>query len=113
MGDLQLEGMALADGVVETIVSIAMQDLEGVAPTSVAAGLLSALGNKQAGKTIEVEANDNNTLSIGVHIEALYGYPLPEIAARVRTAIADAVLTQVGVDVAKVDVYIDGVQFAS
>lgn len=116
MSDLRLDGMALADGVVETIVGIAMQNIEGVASIAAApagpAGLLGALGNKSAPQSIEVWANDNNTLSVAVHIEAIYGFALPEIAARVRQAISDAVLTQVGVEVASVDVYIDSIQFA-
>ena len=55
MTDLNVDGMALAPGVVETIVSI---------------------------------------------------------AANLRQAIADAVTSQVGVQVSSVDVYIDGMQFA-
>jgi uncharacterized alkaline shock family protein YloU len=39
------------------------------------------------------------------------GYVLPDVAASVRQAIADAVNTQVGAKVSYVDVYIDGIQF--
>ncbi len=113
MSDLRLDGMALADGVVETIVGIAMGSVEGAVLSGGAAGLLAALGNKGAVQPIEVTANENNTLSVAVHIEAVYGFSLPELAARVRQTIYDAVLTQVGVEVANVDVYIDGIQFVS
>ena len=41
-----------------------------------------------------------------------FGQVLPEVADRVRTAIADAVASQVGVEVSSVDVYVDGIQFA-
>ena len=97
---------------VETIVSIALENIEGVAAVgSGPAGILGALGAKQPVAGIGVVANDNNTLTVEVHIEAIYGYALPEVAARVRQAISDAVLTQVGVEVSAVDVYIDSIQF--
>lgn len=113
MSDLRLDGMALADGVVETIIGIALQNVEGVAGVaSGAAGILGALGAKQTVAGIGVLANADNTLAVEVHIEAVYGYALPEIAERVRSAIADAVQSQVGVQVSSVDVYIDGIHFA-
>ena len=113
MGDLRLEGMALADGVVETIVGIAMGTVEGATLAGGAAGLLAALGNMGAAQPIEVKANENNTLSIDVHVDAVYGTVLPELATRIRQTVSDAVLTQVGVEVANVDVYIDGIHFVS
>ena len=50
-------------------------------------------------------------LSVAVHVEVYYGYVLPELAAQLRTAIAEALATQAGVEVSSVDVYIDGLQF--
>lgn len=112
MTEVNLEGMALADGVVETIVAIALQDVEGAKLAGAAAqpGPLGMLYSSLGVQGIAVSANDN-TLSVAVHIEATYGHALPELAARVRQAIADAVLTQVGVEVTSVDVYIDSIQF--
>jgi uncharacterized alkaline shock family protein YloU len=115
MADLNLDGMALAEGVVETIVSIAVQDIDGVASVGNAnspAGLLAAFQSKPMTEGIEVMANDDNTLSIAIRIEVYYGSVLPALADKVRAAIADAVLSQVGVKVGSVDVYIDGIQFA-
>jgi|APDOM4702015159_1054818.scaffolds.fasta_scaffold07791_2 uncharacterized alkaline shock family protein YloU len=114
MSDLNLEGMALADGVVETIISIAVQDIDGVASVGNAnspAGLLAAFQAKPATQGIEVMANDDDTVSVAIRIEVFYGHALPDVADKVRTAIADAVLTQIGVKVGSVDVYIDGIRF--
>ena len=47
-----------------------------------------------------------------MRIEVFYGFALPDVAASLRQAVADAVASQVGVEVASVDVYIDGIQFA-
>lgn len=115
MSDLSFEGMALADGVVETIISIAVKDIEGVASVgnvNTPAGLLAAFQAKPATNGIDVEANEDGTISVAVRIEVYFGFPLPTIAENVRAAIADAVLTQVGLKVGSVDVYIDGIQFA-
>lgn len=115
MSDLNLQGMALADGVVETIISIAVQDIEGVASignSASANGLLSAFQSKPATRGIEVLANEDDTLSVAIRIEVFYGFVLPDVADEVRRAISDAVLSQVGLKVGSVDVYIDGIQFS-
>ena len=52
--------------------------------------------------------DEDGKLSVAVHVEVYYGYVLPELAAQLRTAIAEALATQAGVEVSSVDVYIDG-----
>ena len=47
-----------------------------------------------------------------MRIDVYSGHVLPELAAQVRLAVADAVASQVCIQVASVDVYIDGIQFA-
>lgn len=114
MSDMNFEGMALADGVVETIISIAVQEIDGVASVgspSVGASLLSAIQAKPQIDGIEVFLHEDETISVAVHIEVVYGYVLPEIARRVREAVADAVLAQIGITVGAVDVFIDGIRF--
>ena len=39
--------------------------------------------------------------------------PIPAVAADVRQAVADAVVTQVGFKVSSVDVYVDGIRFTA
>ena len=89
MNELNLDGMALAPGVVETIVSIAANEVEGVA-----------------------SVDEDDKLVISVRVDVYYGYVLPDLAANLRQAVADAVASQVGAQVSSVDVYIDGIQFA-
>ena len=114
MSDLKLDGMALADGVVETIVAIALQDVEGVSLSGAAnpAGILGSIASSKPGtQGIEVRVGEGNTIEADVHITVSYGFALPELAAKVRSVVSDAVLAQVGVDVSAVNVYIDGIQF--
>ena len=116
MNELNLDGMALAPGVVETIVSIAANEVEGVASVgSAAAGVLrSVFGAKPStqGIDIAVDEDEDDKLVISVRVDVYYGYVLPDLAANLRQAVADAVASQVGAQVSSVDVYIDGIQFA-
>lgn len=115
MSELNLEGMAIAPGVVETIVSIAVREVEGVAAVGSAAtkgNLRSMLGGKPSTQGIELEVDEGSKLKVATHVDVYFGQVLPEVADRVRTAIADAVASQVGVEVSSVDVYVDGIQFA-
>lgn len=116
MSELNVEGMALAPGVAETIVSIAASEVEGVACVGSASaanrGIRSVFGQKPSLQGIEVTADESGALQVAVRIEVYYGYALPELAANVRQAVADAVASQIGVPIASVDVYVDGIQFA-
>lgn len=112
MKELNIDGMSIAPGVVETIVSIAMSEVEGV--TAVGAlsvnGLMAAIKGQGNPQGIETDVEDGK-LAVGIHCEVAYGTPLPEIAASIRQAVYDAVTTQIGIPMARVDVYVDGIQF--
>lgn len=113
MAQVNIHGMALAPSVIETIVSMATTEVEGVASVGSAAtsGLRAMFGTKPNTQGIEIDVSDDDKLIISVRIEVYAGKVLPEIAAGVRRAVADAVSSQIGIPVASVDVYIDGVQF--
>lgn len=115
MTDLNIDGMALAPGVVETIVTISAKEVEGVASVggSGVSGLKSIFNSKTGTPGVELEVTDNNALLVAVHIEVYAGYVLPDVATALRQAVADAVKGQVGIAVESVDVYIDGVQFVN
>ena len=116
MADVNIKGMVLAEGVVETIVALACKDIDGVAAVggqaaaSAVDGILTTIGQRAPLAEVEVAA-EGDALAVGVHVAAIYGRPLPEVAASVREAVANAILTQVGVDVARIDVYIDAIHF--
>ena len=116
MADLNIEGMEVAPNVVETIVSLAAQSVEGVAsigdPTT--SGLRSIIaGGKPATQGIEVENGEDGDLHVSVRLHVKSGQVLPDLAANVRQAIADALESQVGAKVGAVDIYIDGIQFSN
>ena len=114
MTDLNIDGMNIAPGVVETIVSLAAQDVEGVAGVGDPAtnNILTFIGGgRPSTQGIEVDVDENNALHISVRLYVKSGVVLPDLAAAVRQSIADAVNTQVGASVGSVDIFIDGIQF--
>ncbi len=115
MTDLNVDGMAIAPGVVETIVSLATKSVDGILSVGdpTASGIMSMLGAKPSTQGVDVEADEDNNLHITVRLFVKNGHVLPDLAAQVRQAIADAVSSQTGLSVASVDVFIDGISFDS
>lgn len=113
MTDLNIDGMAIAPGVIEKIVAIAVKEVEGVASvgTSATDGIRAIFSSKSRIQGIEINADENNALHIVVHIEVYSGYVLPEVAEELRSVVADAVKMQVGLTTGNVDVYVDGIRF--
>lgn len=113
--ELNVQGMSLAPGVVETIISIAANEVEGIASVGsfATSGLRSMLASRPSTVGIETDVDEEGKLVVTLHVEVCYGQVLPELAAKLRQAVADALLIQVGIEVGSVDVYIDGIQFVS
>ena len=114
MSDLNIEGMTIAPGVVETIISLAARDVEGVASIGPAttSGIMDLIGGgRPSTQGIEVTTDENDELHVSIRMDVKSGNVLPDLAANVRRAVVDAIATQVGVKVAAVDIYIDGIQF--
>ncbi len=114
--EIRLEGLGLAPGVLETIVTLAAQEVEGVAHVGSPglAGLVNKSGARgTAARPIEITVDDQGAIHVAVHIEILYGSPLRKVARAVQQAVGDAVLSQVGTSVKAVDVFVDGIEFGS
>lgn len=113
MKEIVINDMAIAPSVVETVVSKAVLGVSGVAKlvAPVANGIKGIFGSKQTAQAVACAVDENNQLRVAVRIEAVYGTPLPELADQVRTAVADAIESQIGLPVGSVDVYVDAMQF--
>lgn len=105
--EIKLEGLGVAPGVLETIVSLAAEEVEGVA--SVGPGGIA--GAIKKGQGVDVALTADGAMEAVVHIHVTYGQPLREVAARVQHSVAEALQSQVGHPVACVDVFVDGVVF--
>ncbi len=112
--EIRLEGLGVAPGVLDTIVTLAVEGVDGVAAIGAPglAGLVQKGSRKGAARAVDVTASEDGDLTVTVHIQVVYGRKLKEVANAVQTAVEDAVSSQVGVEVAAVDVFIDGIVFA-
>ncbi|MCL2883291.1 MAG: Asp23/Gls24 family envelope stress response protein [Coriobacteriia bacterium] len=107
-----VDDLTIAPGVVETILALAVADVPGVArlgSPKVRDSILSSKRRPDAqGILILAESGQ---IYVDVHLQAYYGYQLQEVAAHVRTVVSETLSGQIGVGVAGVDVYIDGITF--
>lgn len=114
--EITIEGLGISMTVVDTIVSLAAAEVDGVAGIGSPASFSSVkawLTNMNTDPTSGVEVTtDEDGLIIGMKMQVFYGYRLADVAAAVRSAVADAVETQIGVPCKAVDIFIDGVVFA-
>lgn len=112
MSDINTDGMAIAPGVMETIVILAVREVSGVASVgSAPTGIRSVLAFKQSTQGVSVSVAEDDTVQVQVTIRILSGHSLDAVADAVRSAVADAVLAQVGLTVSRVDIKVDGIQF--
>ena len=114
MAELNLDGMTIAPGVVETIISLAARDVDGVAGIGdlATSGIRTLIGGgKPSTQGVEVELDEKDNLHVSIRLHVQSGRVIPDVAANVRQAVSDAVSTQVGAKVGSVDIYVDGIQF--
>ncbi|MDO4805840.1 MAG: Asp23/Gls24 family envelope stress response protein [Coriobacteriales bacterium] len=114
-GELVISGIGVSRGVVSTIVAMAAERVEGVASVgdkAIASGLISAFTAKSASNEPAVSSDvEDDKLLVSVRLSVFYGYPFTKLAADVRSAIAEAVSSQMGFSVGRVDVCIDNLVF--
>ncbi|PKQ16198.1 MAG: Asp23/Gls24 family envelope stress response protein [Actinobacteria bacterium HGW-Actinobacteria-7] len=111
--EIRLEGLGVAPGVLDTIVTLAAEGVEGVFAVGSPgiAGLVQRGARKGAARAVDVCVEEDGSLLVTVHVQAVYGRKLREMATQAQAAISDALSSQVGVDVAGVDIYVDGLVF--
>lgn len=89
MPDINTESMAIAPGVVETIVTLAVRDVAGVASVGAApSGIRSLLSFKQSVQGVSVNVSHDNTVDVAVSLRVQSGRSLNEIADNVRKSVA-------------------------
>lgn len=112
--EIKLDGLGLAPGVIDTIVTLAAECVDGVAAVGapgIAGFVHKGATKKGTSKAIDVTLTDESSVAVTVHIHVVYGNQLLEVGRMVQKAVADAILSQVGMPVASVDVYVDGIAF--
>lgn len=112
--EIRLEGLGVAPGVLDTIVTVATEACEGVAAIGASgiAGLVQKGARKGTARAVDVVTGEDGAVSVTVHVQVYYGSKLREVATCIQAAVSDALVSQVGIDVAAVDVFVDGIVFA-
>lgn len=111
--EIRMEGLGVAPGVLDTIVTVATQSVEGVSCVGAPglAGLVQKGVRKGAARAVDVSTSEDGRVQVSVHIHADYGAKLRSVAEQIQLAVSDALVSQVGVEVESVDVFVDGVVF--
>jgi uncharacterized alkaline shock family protein YloU len=113
--ELYVSGIGISKGVISTVVSLAAKRVEGVASVGgndIASSLINVFTSRSVSPESAVQSEVvDGALKVTVHLAVFYGYPFTKLAADVRKEVADAIVEQVGVDVAAVDVCIDSLVF--
>ncbi len=80
MPDINTESMAIAPGVVETIVTLAVRDVAGVASVGAApSGICSLLSFKQSVQGVSVNVSHDNTVDVAVSLRVQSGRSLTKL----------------------------------
>jgi len=83
--------------------------VKGMVGKAKESGLYQLLRRESMSKGVSVTFNDDNTVSIGLHIAVDYGVNISVIAASIIREVSYKVNKATGVPVKAVDVYVDSV----
>ena len=92
----------ISEDVIATIVTNAVQEVEGVAS-------LHYSPKKNWGKGMKITISQDNDLSIECYVIVVYGQSVFDVAKAVQTAISNAVLSMTGIAVSAVNVNVSGI----
>ena len=114
--EIRVNDLVVAPEVVETIVRLAAEGVEGVAAVGQLSdlnGLFSFFSQKKADATVPAVTLKlaDSKLEVTVRLSVIFGYAFTDLAQAVREAVATSVASQVGVEVSAVNVYIDSLLF--
>lgn len=109
----ELGDINIADEVVSTIAGLAAVEVEGVSAMSggIVGGIAEALGRKNLGKGVKVEVGAEETV-IDMYLLVRFGVRIPDVAWEVQDRVKTAVENMTGLRVLKVNIHVQGVQFA-
>lgn len=108
--ELYLDGLAISHEVVETIVCLAVEKLDGVVcvgESKLSSGVNKILHSSSAAhKALEFAVLDKG-LAISIRLTVFFGYSFTQLAEEVRSVLASTIRAQLGVELSSVDVFID------
>ena len=86
--------------------------VKGMAARSLSDGLYHLLRRESVGKGVHVQFNEDDTISIDLHIIVDSGVNIAAISSSITKEVAYKVTELTGVSVASVEIYIDSISFS-
>ena len=105
--------ITFANDVIATIAAIAACDIGGVAGMcgGFKDGIAKMLGRKNIRQGVEVKVDEEQSVTVNVEIIMEYGVSAPDMCAKMRESVMNAITTMTGLAVKEVNIAIEGVRF--
>ena len=103
----------ISEDVVSIVAAMAANGIDGVAgmtQSSITGGISELFGKKNPSKGVKVFIEENK-VTIDMFIMVKYGAIIPDVAWRIQEKVKQEVESMTGLDVAAVNVHIEGVAF--
>jgi uncharacterized alkaline shock family protein YloU len=99
--------------VITVIAHTVANEVEGVASMNakIADNISSVLGRKSPTKGVKVEIDDKKDVTIDFYIVVDYGARIPDVAWRIQEQVKSAVESMTGMNVAAINIHVEGVSF--
>ena len=112
LDDSKIGTVKIANDVVATIVGLAATEVEGIAGMSggIAGGIAEMLGRKNLTKGVKIDAGETD-VTVDIFVIMDFGVTLPAVAQAAQENVKKAIETMTGLNVASVNVHIQGVIF--
>ena len=105
--------LGIAPGVVEKMVEQSVLEVPGVAAVGgprIERGFTSVMSRNALNDGVEFLAQDG-TIELDVQIQIFYGYKLQDIVDGIRANVTDALSSQAGIQIDKLNIYVSDLQF--
>mgnify|MGYP003321903710 CR=1 FL=1 len=101
----------ISEDVIATIVSHAVEEVEGVVGLNVKPGadIIEMIGKKGWGKGLKITIGEDDTLSVDCNINVAYGHSVVSVAKAVQDAAVTALENMAGVRIAAINVNVCGI----
>ena len=103
--------LLINESVLETIITDAVNEVEGVAGLSSKPGMdiIEVIGKKNIGRALKISISQNNEVRVICNINVFYGQNVVEIAKTVQMAIKNALESSANAVVAGINVNVCGI----
>lgn len=107
------ESITYKKNVVISIVSLATQEINGIASISRnSVSVIKSAFNKNINRGIIVEFDQNNKVTIDVFVNVKFGYSVKDVSFRVQENIKSSVESMTEYKVASINIHVVGVTFS-